>query len=75
MAPDDPKNPLGGYWMGLTGIAGNAVDKNSYGIHGTIEPDTVGKQASMGCIRLRHDDIAFLYDLLVDGKSKVVVKE
>jgi LysM repeat protein len=75
IAPDDPKNPLGGYWMGLTGIAGNALEKNSYGIHGTIEPDTVGKQASMGCIRLRHDDIAFLYDLLVDGKSKVVVKE
>jgi lipoprotein-anchoring transpeptidase ErfK/SrfK len=72
---NDPKNPLGGYWMGLEGVAGEAVDKHSYGIHGTIEPDSIGKQASMGCIRLRHDDIAFLYDLLVEGKSKVVIKD
>ncbi len=75
IAADDPKNPLGGYWMGLTGLAGNAVEKNSYGIHGTIEPNSIGKQASMGCIRLGHDDIALLYDLLVDGKSKVLVKD
>ena len=73
IAADDPKNPLGGYWMGLTGVAGGAVDKSSYGIHGTIEPDSIGKQASMGCIRLGHDDIAVLYELLVEGKSKVVV--
>jgi lipoprotein-anchoring transpeptidase ErfK/SrfK len=75
IAADDPKNPLGGYWMGLTGVAGNAVEKNSYGIHGTIDPDSIGKQASMGCIRLGHEDIALLYDLMVDGKSKVVVKD
>jgi lipoprotein-anchoring transpeptidase ErfK/SrfK len=72
---NDPKNPLGGYWMGLQGVTGEAVDKHSYGIHGTIEPDSIGKQASMGCIRLRHDDIAMLYDLLVEGKSKVVIKD
>jgi LysM repeat protein len=75
IGPNDPKNPLGGYWMGLAGISGAAVDKNSYGIHGTIEPDSIGKQASMGCIRLGHEDIAFLYELLVDGKSKVIVKD
>jgi lipoprotein-anchoring transpeptidase ErfK/SrfK len=75
IAADDPKNPLGGYWMGLSGVQGNAVGKSSYGIHGTIDPDSIGKQASMGCIRLRHEDIALLYDLLVDGKSKVVVKD
>jgi len=70
---DDPKNPLGGFWMGLTGQDGNAVGKTSYGIHGTIEPDSIGKQASMGCIRLRHDDIALVYDLLTEGKSHVLV--
>lgn len=75
IAADDPKNPLGGYWMGLTGVSGNAVAKESYGIHGTIDPDSIGKQASMGCIRLAHEDIAFLYDLLVDGKSKVVIRD
>jgi LysM repeat protein len=72
---NDPKNPLGGYWMGLQGVAGEAADKHSYGIHGTIEPDSIGKQASMGCIRLRHEDIAALFDLLVEGKSNVVIKD
>src|SRR5581483_7849301 len=57
---NDPKNPLGGYWMGITGLEGEAVGKSSYGIHGTIDPDSIGKMASQGCIRLRHDDIAFL---------------
>ena len=72
---DDPKNPLGEFWIGLTGIDGHAVGKASYGIHGTIEPDSIGKQASMGCIRLRNEDVARVFELLVEGKSQVVVKE
>jgi len=75
IAADDPRNPLGGYWMGITGLEGDALGKSSYGIHGTIDPDSIGKQASMGCIRLRHDDIAALYDLLIEGKSKVMIKD
>lgn len=75
IAANDPKNPLGGYWMGITGLEGNAVGKSSYGIHGTIDPDSIGKQSSMGCIRLGHEDIAFLYDILVEGKSKVMIKD
>ena len=74
-AADDPKNPLGGYWIGLKGEDGNAVGKNSYGIHGTIEPDSIGKQASMGCIRLRHDDIELVFELLVEVKSKVLIQQ
>jgi lipoprotein-anchoring transpeptidase ErfK/SrfK len=70
---DDPKNPLGGYWIGLEGIDGAAVDKHSYGVHGTIEPDSIGKQASLGCIRLGHDDISLTFDMMVEGKSKIVV--
>ncbi len=72
---DDPKNPLGGYWIGLKGEDGAALGKKSYGIHGTIDADSVGKQSSMGCIRLRHDDIAMVYDLLVEAKSRVSVKD
>jgi lipoprotein-anchoring transpeptidase ErfK/SrfK len=74
IAADDPKNPLGGYWIGLEGDGGQAVGKTSYGIHGTIDPDSVGKMESMGCIRLRADDIAIVYQLLIEGKSKVLVK-
>jgi len=75
IAANDPKNPLGGYWIGITGVSGNALSKDSYGIHGTIDPDSIGKQASLGCIRLGHDDIALLFDMLVDGKSKIVVRD
>lgn len=72
---NDPKNPLGGYWIGLVGVSGAAVDKNSYGIHGTIEPETIGKQASMGCVRLRHEDIDLLYQMLIESKSSVVIRD
>jgi len=75
IAADDPKNPLGGYWIGLTGTEGPAVGKLSYGIHGTIDTQSIGKQNSMGCIRLRSEDVAIVFDLLAEGKSLVVVKE
>lgn len=75
IAADDPKNPLGEYWMGLVGTDGHAVGKESYGIHGTIEPDSIGKMASMGCIRLVNDNVAQVFDMMVEGKSTVVVKE
>lgn len=75
IAPDDPKNPLGGYWIAIEGLDGQALGKESYGIHGTIDPDSIGKMASMGCIRLRTDDISWVFDLLVDGKSQVLIKD
>ena len=75
IAADDPKNPLGERWIGLTGIDGQAVGKASYGIHGTIEPDSIGKQASMGCIRMRNEDVELVFDMLTEGKSVVVVRE
>jgi lipoprotein-anchoring transpeptidase ErfK/SrfK len=71
---DDPANPLGGYWIALTGVDGQAVGRTSYGIHGTIDQSSIGKQASMGCIRLRAADIALVFDLMVEGESKVVVE-
>ena len=70
---DDPKNPLGERWLGLTGIAGDAIGQPSYGIHGTIFPETIGTNASMGCIRLVHDDIVEVYDMLYETRSTVLV--
>jgi lipoprotein-anchoring transpeptidase ErfK/SrfK len=75
MAPDDPKNPLGPYWLGLEGTDGLAVGQRSYGIHGTIDPDSIGKMSSMGCIRLHNQDVEVVYKLLIPGKSTVVVKD
>jgi len=71
--PDDPTNPLGEYWIGLLGTEGNSVGQPSYGVHATIEPDTIGKQASLGCIRLLNDDVALVFDMLSEGKSMVIV--
>jgi lipoprotein-anchoring transpeptidase ErfK/SrfK len=75
ISADDPKNPLGEYWIGLAGTDGHAVGKTSYGIHGTTDPTSIGKQESMGCIRLKNEDAAQVYEMLVEGKSLVVVKD
>lgn len=50
--PDDPKNPLGERWMGLS-IPGTS----GYGIHGNIKPHQLGQYASNGCIRMFNYDI------------------
>ncbi len=60
----DPKNPLGSHWIDLG---------DSYGIHGTIEPDSIGKAESRGCIRLLNADVSEVYDLLESG-SEVVIR-
>jgi LysM repeat protein len=72
---DDPKNPLGHRWISLIGMDGKAVGQQSYGIHGTIDPDSIGKQASMGCIRMHNEDVEVVYDMLATGKSLVIVQD
>ena len=74
LTADDPRNPLGERWIGLTGVGGEALGQARYGIHGTIEPDSIGKEASLGCIRMYNEDVEFLYDLLVPKHSTVVVR-
>ena len=54
-----PENELGTHWLSL--------DAPHYGIHGTWEPETIGKQASAGCIRLLNEEIEELYNLLPVG--------
>lgn len=75
VSANDPDNPLGEFWIGLRGIDGEALGQMSYGIHGTNEPNSIGKSMSMGCIRLSNDDIAFLYEMLAPGQSTVTVYE
>ncbi len=73
IAPDDPENPLGKRWIGLEGVEGDAVGHDGYGIHGTIEPDSIGKAVSLGCIRMHNEDVAFVYMLLMPGQSTVTI--
>lgn len=72
---DDPMNPLGEFWIGLTGVEGDAVGRLSYGIHGTIEPDSIGRMASLGCIRLLNEDVERVFEMLFEGRSLVRVIE
>ena len=74
-AADDPENPIGEYWIGLEGLDAQTELLEGYGIHGTIEPDSIGEERSMGCVRLREGDVALLYELLVFEKSRVEIVE
>lgn len=72
-AANDPTNPIGKYWIALKGAEDRTQGLQGYGIHGTIEPDSVGQQMSMGCIRLRDGDIDLLYMMLVEDESMVEI--
>ncbi len=70
---DDPQNPIGEFWIGLEGIEGQAVGQFGYGIHGTIEPETIGSDVSLGCVRLAADDIARVFHMLVPDESIITI--
>ncbi|MEQ9455367.1 MAG: L,D-transpeptidase family protein [Phycisphaeraceae bacterium] len=72
---DDPRNPIGNYWIALEGADANTAGKRGYGIHGTIEPESIGSQASMGCVRLLDEDIKLVYFMLASGESTVEIRE
>jgi len=40
---------------------------NGYAMHGTNQPETVGRAVSHGCVRLRNEDIAKLYAMVSVG--------
>jgi lipoprotein-anchoring transpeptidase ErfK/SrfK len=70
---DDPDYPLGSRWIELEGIGGVAKGREGFGIHGTKDPDQIGKAESRGCIRLHNGDAILIYNLLVPIFSKVEV--
>jgi hypothetical protein len=57
--PPGPGNPLGNRWMGL--------DRKGYGIHGTNVPQSIGKSASHGCVRMAKRDLEELFSLVKPG--------
>jgi hypothetical protein len=65
--PPGPHNPVGDRWMGLS--------KTGYGIHGTNEPNSIGKAASHGCIRMGKADIEDLYSRVEVGDQVEIVGE
>ena len=61
-----PDNPLGTRWIGL--------DNGAIGFHGTLYPDSVGTQASHGCMRMRLVDIEDFYDRVTLGTQVRIYK-
>jgi lipoprotein-anchoring transpeptidase ErfK/SrfK len=54
-----PNNPVGATWIDLT--------KDTYGIHGSPDPETIGKDQSHGCVRLTNWDAAELATAVKSG--------
>ena len=54
-----PNNPVGVVWIGLSA--------KGYGIHGTPDPDKVGKTQSHGCVRLTNWDALALAKMVKRG--------
>ncbi|MFD1332887.1 L,D-transpeptidase [Methylopila musalis] len=67
--PGGPSNPLGARSMALW-----QGDKDTlFRIHGTIEPYSIGKAVSSGCIRMLNQDVIDLYSRVTIG-TRVVVR-
>jgi len=73
-ASKDPLNPIGNRWIGIRGTDSNTENEEGIGLHGTIEPDSIGEQMSMGCVRMLRPDIELMYDLLVPEVSTVQIQ-
>jgi len=69
----DPDYPLGSRWIGLEGILGQARGRDGFAIHGTRDPNEIGKPSSQGCIRLHNGDAILFYDILMPGVSQIEV--
>ena len=57
--PPGPNGPVGSIWI--------ALDKPTYGIHGTPDPSKIGKTESHGCVRLTNWDAQELAKIVKPG--------
>jgi lipoprotein-anchoring transpeptidase ErfK/SrfK len=63
--PSSPENILGSRWLGF--------DLPGYGIHGTTEPQSLGKQVTQGCIRMANSDVEELYAIVAVATEVTIV--
>ncbi len=64
-AANSPENVLGTRWMGF--------DLPGYGIHGTIEPQNLGKQVTQGCVRMANQDVEELYTIVPQNTEVTII--
>jgi hypothetical protein len=65
---NDPRNPLRGYWIGFWTDGNNWV-----GFHGTLDPNTIGKAASHGCLHMHTADLQDLFSRIRLGTPIIVI--
>ena len=63
--PESPENILGTRWMG--------IDKQGYGIHGSVDPNAIGHQVTAGCVRMTNRDVEELFDIIPVGTEVTIV--
>jgi lipoprotein-anchoring transpeptidase ErfK/SrfK len=61
--PPGPNSPVGVAWLDLT--------KEHYGIHGTPDPQTIGRAESSGCIRMTNWDVLRLARMMKPGFTAI----
>jgi lipoprotein-anchoring transpeptidase ErfK/SrfK len=66
--PGDPRNILGSRWLGF------AEPFRDYGIHGTTDPESIGKHVTEGCIRMFNKDVEELYTILPRGTEVLIIE-
>jgi len=59
MLPPGPRNPVGVMWI--------ALNKKGIGLHGTNDPDSIGRAVSHGCVRLANWDVVRLATKIKTG--------
>ncbi|RKY17897.1 MAG: hypothetical protein DRP63_02925 [Planctomycetota bacterium] len=64
-----PNNIIGDWWLGLSGGGVMGI-----GIHGTNDPESVGKDVSKGCVRMLNKDVAELATTVPRG-TKVEIRD
>lgn len=60
------ENILGTRWLGF--------DLAGYGIHGTTEPQFLGKQVTAGCVRMANPEVEELYTIVPVGTEVAIVE-
>ena len=68
--PGGPGNPLGARALYLYSDGKDTL----YRIHGTTEPNSIGKSVSSGCIRMLNEDVADLFDKVEIGTKVIATR-
>jgi LysM repeat protein len=66
----DPGNILGTRWLGFK----NTDEVSGIGVHGTVDPSSIGRDMSNGCIRMLNEDVELVFDFVPYG-TRVVVRD